>query len=110
MAKSFKDWFNLLHESGDSTVTFSESVPVGGKTQWILGRSSECDLVYSGAKISRKHCMIELINSHYYLSDLDSTNGTYLNGKLIEHTERVFAGDIISVGSVDIVFTPDMLT
>ena len=55
------------------------------------------------------HCKIEYIDSHYYLTDLNSTNGTYLNGRRIERKERLFTGDIIGIGSEDIVFTSQML-
>ena len=41
---------------------------------------------------------------------MGSTNGTYLNGKLVRRKERIFSGDVISIGDVDIVFTKSMLT
>ena len=53
--------------------------------------------------------MIELKDGHYYIQDLGSTNGTYLNGKRIDHKERIFSGDVITMGGIDIVFSKDML-
>lgn len=106
----FKELYNFFHRSGETTVnTTSEQPEHGGKTQWIFGRGADCDFIYAGEKISRRHFMIEYIDSHYYVSDLNSTNGTYLNGRRLTRMERVFAGDIISMGSTDIVFSKQML-
>ena len=38
-----------------------------------------------------------------------AANDFYLNGKRIDHKERIFSGDVISMGGVDIVFSKDML-
>lgn len=100
---------DLFRNPGEETVTEGSPLPADGKTVWILGRGEGCDLVYSASKISRRHCKIEYLDSHFYLTDLDSTNGTYLNGRRIERKERLFAGDIIGIGPEDIVFSPDML-
>lgn len=109
MARSFKDLFNLLHEGGEDTVNFSVEPPPSGKTEWTFGRSTDCDFVYSVDRVSRMHFKIELIDSRYYISDLGSTNGTYLNGQLVERKERIFSGDVIGMGSKDIVFDAEML-
>lgn len=110
MAKSsLKELLDYFAKDGGSTVNATRKSYGSGKTVWTFGRSSECDFVYTMPKISRKHCQIELVDSHYYLSDCGSTNGTYLNGMKIERTERLFPGDVISISSVDIVFTKDML-
>lgn len=105
----FKELFSFFQNSGDATVNGTVQYHTSGKTTWTFGRSEACDFVYSAPKISRLHFQIELIDTHYYVEDMDSTNGTYLNGRKIEHKERLFAGDVISMGSVDIVFTKDLL-
>ncbi len=105
----FKELFDFFHNPGEKTVNISADAPRSGKTVWTFGRSTDCDFVYSTPKVSRLHCKIEYIDSHYYLTDLNSTNGTYLNGRRIERKERLFTGDIIGIGSEDIVFTSQML-
>lgn len=105
----FKDLFDFFHNPGEKTVNIPAAAPRDGKTVWIFGRGADCDFIYSTPKVSRKHCKIEYIDSHYYLTDLGSTNGTYLNGRRIERKERLFTGDIIGIGSEDIVFTSQML-
>ena len=105
----FRELFELLRNPGDDTIENAAPVPAGGKTVWIIGRGDTCDLIYQNPKISRMHCKIEYLDSHYYLTDLNSTNGTYLNGRLLERKERIFSGDIIGIGSEDIVFSPELL-
>ena len=105
-----KNLFDIFQNTNDLTINNTMDAPVDdGKTEWIFGRGEGCDFTYCLPKVSRQHFKIEYIDSHYYISDLGSTNGTYLNGKRIEHMERIFAGDIISIGGVDIVFTKSLL-
>ena len=97
----FKGLFDFINNFGDATVNVSVHEPASGKTSWIFGRPAP--------KASRRHFQIELCDGHYYIQDLGSTNGTYLNGKRIDHKERIFSGDVITMGGVDIVFSKDML-
>jgi pSer/pThr/pTyr-binding forkhead associated (FHA) protein len=53
----------------------------------IIGRDSACDIMIDDITASRKHAEITKEKGKYYITDLSSTNGTYLNGKKI--TERV---------------------
>ena len=105
----FKELFDFFPNPGEKTVNVPAAAPRSGKNVWIFGRGADCDFIYSAPKVSRVHCKIEYIDSHYYLTDLNSTNGTYLNGRRIERKERLFTGDIIGIGSEDIVFTSQML-
>lgn len=59
-------------------------IACNGKTI-ILGRSKDNQIVFDEihTRISRKHCMITCFNNHYYLEDLKSTQGTYVNDILI---------------------------
>ena len=98
----FKGLFDFINNFGDATVNVSVHEPASGKTAWIFGRSEDCDFVYPAPKASRRHFQIELCDGHYYIQDLGSTNGTYLNGKRIDHKERIFSGDVITMGGVDI--------
>jgi serine phosphatase RsbU (regulator of sigma subunit) len=49
----------------------------------VLGRNSECDIVFEPMSVSRKHASIECRDGRYFLTDLGSTRGTYLNQKKI---------------------------
>ena len=55
------------------------------KPEFMLGKSDECDGVLSfNEEISREHCLILYKDGEYYIRDDKSTNGTYLNGALLE--------------------------
>lgn len=108
-ADKFKGLFDFLNNYGDTTVNGTVKAPASGKTAWVFGRSEDCDFVYAAPKASRRHFQIELCDNHYYIQDLGSTNGTYLNGKRITHKERIFSGDVVTMGGVDIIFSKDML-
>ena len=60
----------------------------------ILGRSQKVDVPIHDPILSRKHCSIVPAGSGLCLIDLNSSNGTYLNGQPIERSELKF-DDII---------------
>lgn len=62
-----------------------------------FGRSSKSDVQVNDEKISSRHCRLFLKEDRLELTDLDSKNGTYLNGILVEQSE-VFIGDEIELG------------
>lgn len=76
------------------------------KDSIIIGRKSEfCDLVIDYEKsVSGRHCEIKSIRENYYISDLQSANGTYINNKKAEAEVEIFPGDIIKLGRVEFKF------
>lgn len=54
----------------------------------------------SGA--SRMHCMLVCQNGRMLLSDLQSSNHTYLNGKLVLHETEIHSGDVIRIGKTEL--------
>jgi hypothetical protein len=69
----------------------------------VLGRSRECDIRVSDANVSRRHAELRQEGATYWIVDLDSTNGTELNGRRIDRA-KLADGDRITVGSTDVVF------
>ena len=68
-----------------------------------IGRSRRCDLSLRSPDASRRHAEILLAGSHWLVRDLDSTNGTFVNGERVG--ERVLQpGDRIEIGSDAITF------
>ncbi len=64
-----------------------ELVPIGGgdpipllKDKLLVGRRPECDIVLGFKNVSSHHSELELIDGHWLVSDLDSRNGTKING------------------------------
>ncbi|MGN0435917.1 MAG: FHA domain-containing protein [Wujia sp.] len=55
------------------------------KNEFVIGKSPECDYqVTDNRRVSRKHCILRIHNGECYIRDLESTNHTYVNGKLIQ--------------------------
>jgi len=74
-----------------------------------LGRLKECDLVVGGKNISKKHAKIEEREDGFYLLDLCSLNGVFLNGKKISDT-KLNHNDEIKLGTVLLHFQDDEAT
>ncbi len=68
-----------------------------------LGRHHENDLVLDDAAASRQHARIEIVGSEYTLTDLNSTNGTSVNGERITY-KTLISGDEIQIGDTAITF------
>ncbi len=74
----------------------------------VLGRDDEADVTLKdpSGKLSRRHARIRLSDGHPVLEDLDSTNGTFLNGERISDTKPLNAGDRIQIGESTLEFIP----
>lgn len=58
----------------------------------VIGRASECDISLAAAHLSRRHAQLQIIDGMLFVKDLDSANGTFLNGKRVAEA-RVKRGD-----------------
>jgi pSer/pThr/pTyr-binding forkhead associated (FHA) protein len=70
----------------------------------LFGRGSNCDVVLTEKKASRKHFEVRRQGLSFFLKDLNSANGTVVNGNAVTETELV-AGDLIQVGESKIQFS-----
>jgi pSer/pThr/pTyr-binding forkhead associated (FHA) protein len=64
--------------------------------------------VIDDPRMSRHHLEIRVIREQFALFDLDSSGGTYVNGQRINQG-ILYPGDLISLASVNVVFTQDRL-
>ncbi|MGD9780754.1 MAG: FHA domain-containing protein [Kiritimatiellia bacterium] len=64
-----------------------------------IGRSREADIPLLDDKVSRAHCGIRLSDGEFYLKDLKSRNGVFVNGQRVEDTAKLKPGDRIQIGS-----------
>ena len=69
----------------------------------ILGRDPKCTIVIKDAEASRRHLRIKQRGRLFILEDLDSRNGTYVNGDRVINT-TIKSGDKILLGSTELVF------
>jgi hypothetical protein len=65
-----------------------------------IGRTAPADIVVPGAGVSRAHCLVELAGDKVRITDLNSTNGTYIDNKRIERSAILGVGSILRVGAV----------
>jgi pSer/pThr/pTyr-binding forkhead associated (FHA) protein/tetratricopeptide (TPR) repeat protein len=77
-------------------------IPVQGY-EMTMGRSKKADIYIPDDKLSRKHAKISRVGQGYRLIDLDSRNGTYVNGvRVLEHPLNSF--DVVELGKSKIKF------
>ena len=65
-----------------------------------IGRSSGCGLRIPSAEVSRKHCRLTYKDGFLTVEDLESVNGTYLNGHRVTARHLVRPGDTLQIGPV----------
>ena len=65
-----------------------------------MGRHPECDVVLDNAAVSRQHAQILESHGSYFLEDMRSRNGTYLNEELLEGRKELQDGDLIRICDV----------
>lgn len=75
------------------------------KNRTTLGRRPENDIVFDNMIVSGQHCAFELEGvADVYVEDLHSTNGTYINGKMVKR-QRLHDGDVIAIGNFRIQYS-----
>lgn len=72
-----------------------------------IGRDLENDFVISHPKVSRFHAKLELKDGAFYIRDQLSTNGTFVNGNRLTKEHQLLPGDIIRIGSCNLVLNID---
>ncbi|RJP66267.1 MAG: FHA domain-containing protein [Candidatus Abyssobacteria bacterium SURF_17] len=74
------------------------------KDKMILGRADDCDVVIDNLAVSRHHAIIEKKESEFTVNDLDSNNGTFINGQRIGGPTPLNFGDEIGIGKHIVIF------
>lgn len=71
----------------------------------VIGRGKKCDISIDDKYMSVKNSRIFKVSGKFYIEDLNSTNGTYLNGEPIKDSAvELLDGDKISIGRVNFLF------
>lgn len=95
----------MTDESPKSQLRVRYTDPDGNQTEKLLqdkpitiGRSQDADVITLDERASRMHCSIRLWDGEYYVKDLKSKNGTYLNQSKVEMA-KIKPGDKIRIGN-----------
>lgn len=100
IADAYLKLINLRHELDfqvDESYEISENE--------VIGRGKKCDISIGDKYLSIKNSRIFKSSGKFYLEDLDSTNGTFLNGEaLSDEAVELLDGDKITVGRTNFLF------
>ena len=97
--------YGLLVPSGGG-----EDVPLK-KERVLIGRRDNCDVVLRFPNVSGQHCRLTLESGYWFVRDLDSRNGTKVNGFRISGNKRLDPGSTLSVAKhqYEIQYDPESL-
>ncbi|SJZ85687.1 FHA domain protein [Garciella nitratireducens DSM 15102] len=73
-----------------------------------IGRSNKNDIIIKDPFISKNHAIIEKKHNEYYIEDLNSSNGTFVNNEQIFNPIRLQHGDTITIGQVSFIFVNEL--
>lgn len=79
---------------GDPVVVASSSMK--------FGRSAPADVVLPHKSVSREHCVVGLANDELFVTDLNSTNGTFIDGVRVTRATILPIGSVLQVGQVSL--------
>ncbi|MEI8133373.1 MAG: FHA domain-containing protein, partial [Leptolinea sp.] len=101
---SMKATAHLQVINGAGTGTIREL----NKPELVLGRNVDCDISIENFGISRLHAQILHIQDDFFLEDLHSTNGTFLNDQPVHNRQKIANGDQIRISDIIFEFHRDI--
>lgn len=77
--------------------------------KWVLGRHPDCHIVIEVGAVSRNHCQVVREGNQYFLEDLGSRNGTFVNedAEKLNGRRQLKLGDVLRVCEVSFTFGSD---
>lgn len=91
-------WILETNDAATERLTFR----VAAGAVKTIGRSTGAEFIVDAALVSRLHCQLTATDMSLQVKDLDSTNGTFVNGTRVQ-TAELRDGDRLSVGRVDLI-------
>lgn len=93
----------VMTSSSGNTPRRGEIFPL--KERLTLGRASDNDIVLFDSHVSAYHTLLYFQKGTFWIKDLGSTNGTYLNGNFIRAPCPLRAGDTLRLGETTFLLT-----
>ena len=91
-----KSSWSFLDHSDDSNEI--NEIPI--QTPFLIGRHSSADLPLTCISVSGSHAELVFKSDELWINDLDSTNGTFVNGVRIIESSQLVRGDVVQFGSM----------
>lgn len=85
----------LITHIGDETISHEFVVP-----ELVVGREKSCDLMLDEKTVSAEHARLSYHHGNWWVEDLHSRNGTFLNLELLAAQTVLTSGDELQVGQV----------
>lgn len=95
-------YLKLINRKETLPFKVKEYYPLG--EQVFLGRGNDNEIVIKDPYISKKHIRIVKDEDNYFVEDLKSANGTFINGDRIMDVVKLNNGDRITVGQIEFLF------
>jgi pSer/pThr/pTyr-binding forkhead associated (FHA) protein len=70
-------------------------------TDTVVGRRRDSDLRILSAEVSRRHCLLHIDEGSVNVEDLDSINGTFVNGSRVVGKQALLPGDHLGIGPLE---------
>lgn len=70
-----------------------------------IGRAAPAEIVLAHKSVSREHCIVGLANDELFVTDLNSTNGTFVDGDRIRRTTVLPVGSVLTLGQISLTHT-----
>jgi pSer/pThr/pTyr-binding forkhead associated (FHA) protein len=94
----------LVAEAGDSNLVRGEVYDLEPVT--VIGRHPRATIVIDSTYVSSEHLQINWENDRWWVTDLRSTNGTFVNGSQIRVPTGLRPGDVIELGAIRLQLVP----
>nr|MDE6851573.1 FHA domain-containing protein [Lachnospiraceae bacterium] len=101
-----------LHKADSKLIRFTITDRSGAMkdVEWniegslFIGRSKICNIDFDDDRLSKQHFVVEVTKMGCYIEDLESTNGTFVNGVKMTNRRLLLDGDVITAGREKFVF------